>query len=149
MGRFRISSSALNVRRLKRTREFSRSLHSVEPANTRVCEKLILGSQLSLMQVEVIDGANSHEAQVRRKGASAPHEGAAGRTEAVGHLGTGSRRLVLAPASQVVLTADELDVGVVDGEVGGEHGSSDLATVEAVADKSVDQTRAFSRLYFE
>lgn len=119
----------------------------MEPANTRVGEKLKLRSQLSLMQVEIIDCANSHEALVRREGASAIHEGAAGRAEGVGHFGSRGRRLVLAPARQVVLTADEPDVGVVDGEVGGEHGSGDLATVEAVADKGVDQTRGLSRLY--
>jgi hypothetical protein len=40
------------------------------------------------------------------------------------------------------------DVGVVDGEVGGEHGGGDFAAVKAVADKCVDEAWGFRGLLF-
>lgn len=116
------------------------------PVDTAVSEDLDLRLELGLMQVEVVDGADSHVALAGKNLAPAVHERAASLAKAVGHLGSRSRRLVVAPASEVVLATDELEVGVFDGEVGGEHGRGDFAAVEAVADKGVDQAWSYNGL---
>lgn len=116
------------------------------PVDTVISEELDLGLELGFVQVEIVNGANSHVALVGGNLAPAVHERAAGLAKAVGHFGSRSRRLVVAPASEVVLATDELEVGVVDGEVGGEHGRGDFAAVEAVADKGVDQAWSYNGL---
>lgn len=122
----------------ERTRDGLGSLYSMPPIHTVGSEDFDLGLELGFVQVEIVNGADSHVAVLREDLAPAVHEGAAGLAKAVGHFGSRSRRLALAPASEVVLATDELEVGVVDGEVGGEHGRGDFAAVEAVADKGVD-----------
>lgn len=108
------------------------------PVHTAVSKDLDLRPELGFVQVEIVNGSDSHVALVGEDLAPAVHERAAGLAKAVGHFGSRSGCLALAPASEVVLATDELEVGVVDGEVGGEHGRRDFAAVEAVADKGVD-----------
>lgn len=117
------------------------------PVHTAVSEDFQLGPELGLVQREVVNSADSHVALIGRDLAPAVHEGAASLAKVVGHFRPGNGSLVLAPALQIVLATNILDVGVVDGEVGGEHGSGDLAAVEAVADEGVDQTWALNRLH--
>lgn len=117
------------------------------PIHTTVSVDLDLRLELGFVQVEIVHCANSHVAVVREEFAPAIHERAAGLAKAVGHFGSRSRCLTLAPASDVVLATNELEVGVVDGEVGGEHGRGDFAAVEAVADKGVDQTWSHNGLF--
>lgn len=117
------------------------------PVHTAVGEDLDLRLELGFVQVEVVNGTDSHVAVVRENLAPAIHERAAGLAEAVGHFGSRSRCLALAPASEIVLATDKLEVRVVDGEVGGEHGRGNFAAVEAVADKGVDQAWSYNGLF--
>jgi hypothetical protein len=117
------------------------------PVHTAVGENLDLRLELSLVQLEVVNGAGSHVAVLREARAPAPDERAAGLAKAVGHCGSRSRRLVVSPSGEVVLATVEFEVGVVDGEVGGEHGRGDFAAVVAVAEEGVDQTWSDNRLF--
>lgn len=87
------------------------------PIHTAVSEDLDPRLELGFVQVEIVHGADSHVAVVREEFAPAIHERAAGLAKAVGHFGPRSGCLALAPASDVVLATNVLEVGVVDGEV--------------------------------
>ena len=50
--------------------------------------------------------------------------------------------LAIAPGLEVVTAAEVLEVGVVDGEVGGMHGGGYFVAVGAVADEGVDEAGA-------
>lgn len=108
------------------------------PTDTAIGENLDLGLEIGLVQLEIVDGAGPHVAVLREAHAPAVDERAAGLAKAVDHFGLGSGCLVVAPSGDVVLATNVLEIGVVDGEVGGEHGRGDFAAVEAVAEKGVD-----------
>lgn len=108
------------------------------PVDTAIGEDLDLGLELGFVKIEIVNGADSHVALAGEILAPAVHERAAGLAKGVGHFGSRSGCLVVAPASEVVLAPNELKVGVLDGEVGGEHGRGDFAAVEAVAEKGID-----------
>lgn len=117
------------------------------PIHTAISEDLGLRLELGFVQVEIVHGADSHVAFVREEFAPAIHERAACLAKAVGHFGSRSRCLALAPASDIVLATNVLEVRVVDGKVGGEHGCGDFAAVEAVADKGIDQAWSHNGLF--
>lgn len=123
-----------------------RPLNTRQPPNPALNETLSPGLELPLGQAKVIDGSDAQDAGPGIAGRHAVHEGAAGRTEVVCHLVTRGNRLGLAPAAEVFLAAQVLEVLVVDGEVGCEHGRCDLATVCAVAHERVDEAWALGRL---
>ena len=98
------------------------------------------------MQRKVVDGADAHVFDVGGCGGVTVHERAAGVAPAVGHAIPGGGRRGLAPFLDLFLSTDISDMGVLGGEVGGEHGRRYLAAVGAVADEGVDQAFARSRL---
>ena len=121
-------------------------LHTTQPAHTFLGELLHLGSDLGLVQMEIVHGADAQDALARPARADAVHERAARGAEVVGHgvaRGDGAR---LAKGLQVFAAAQVPEVGVGDGEVGREHGRGDFAAVCAVADEAVDQARALGWL---
>ena len=121
-------------------------LHTTQPAHAFLNKLLDLGFDLSLGQMEIVNGADAQDALARAAGADAVHERAARGAEVVGHgvaRGDGPR---LAKGLKVVAAAHVLEVRVGDGEVGCEHGGGDFAAVGAVADEAVDQTGALGWL---
>jgi hypothetical protein len=121
------------------------------PGHTVLGKLLQCGSQLGLVQREIVHGAYAQDTHVRESRADAIHERAARGTEVVGHgvarldgvRGNGAR---LAESLQVFAAAQVLQVRVGDGEVGCEHGRGDFVAVGAVADEAADQARAMGWL---
>lgn len=111
-----------------------------KPAHTVLGKLLQRGSQLGLVQGEIVHGADAQDAHAGESGADAIHERAARGTEVVGHgmvrvdgvRGNGAR---LAKGRQVLAAAQVLQVGVGDDEVGRECGRGDFVAVGAVADE--------------
>ena len=88
--------------------------------------------------MEIVHGADTQDTHPGERRADAVHQGAARRTEVIGHSvlrGDGAR---LAEGLQGVAAAHVLQVRVGDGEVGCEHGRRDFAAVRAVTDKGGD-----------
>ena len=123
-----------------------RPLHTRQPSHPALNETLGLGLELALSQAEVVNSPDTQDAGTREAGRYAVHEGAAGRAKEVGHLVARGDRLGLTPAAEVLLAPQVPEILVVDGEVGCEHGCRDLATVCAVANEGVDETRALGWL---
>ncbi|KAF7966236.1 hypothetical protein HWV62_39459 [Athelia sp. TMB] len=124
----------------------SLQIHAREPAHTAPDEQLPSRLQLGLVQIEIVDGADAQDTLSRHARAHTVHERAASLAEVVGH---GVARLDgarLAPGREVIAAAQVLQVRIVDGEVGCEHGRRDFAAVRAVADEGVDQAGAFDWL---
>lgn len=111
----------------------------MQPAHTALCKLLHSGSQLGLVQMEVVYGADAQDTLPRETRADAVHERAARGAEVIGHGVAGADGAVLAERLEVVAAAQVLQVRVGDGEVGCEHGRRDLAAVGAVADEGGDQ----------
>jgi hypothetical protein len=108
---------------------------------------LPLGLQFRLMEVEIINCANTENALPWKSCTNTIHEGAASLAEVVGHevlAGDGAR---LAKSGQVIAAAGVSQVFVVNGKVGREHRCGDFAAVCAVADKRVDKARPLGRLW--
>lgn len=121
-------------------------IHAREPAHTAPDEQLPSRLQLGLVQIEIVDGADAQDTLSRHARANTVHERAASLAEVVGH---GVARLDgarLAPGREVIAAAQVLQVRIIDGEVGCEHGCRDFAAVRAVADEGVDQAGAFGWL---
>ena len=91
------------------------------------------------MQAEIVHGANAQDAAPRPARADAVHERAARGAEVVGHGVAGADGARLGEGREPVAAAQVREVGVGDGEVGGEHGGGDLVAVGAVADEAVDE----------
>lgn len=125
----------------------SRPLDTRKPPDPSLDKALSPGLELALGQAEVVDGPDAQDAHARVPRRHAVHEGAAGRAEEVGHLVARGDRLGLAPAAEVLLAPQVLQVLVVDGEVGREHGGRDLAAVCAVAHEGVDEAWALGWLW--
>lgn len=123
-----------------------RPLNTRKPPHAALNKTLCPGLELPLGQAEVVDGTNTQDAGPGVAGRHTVHEGAAGRAEVICHLVARGDRLGLAPATEVFLAAQVLEVLVVDSEVGCEHGRCDLAAVCAVAHECVDETWALGRL---
>lgn len=113
-------------------------LDSRKPADTVLSPMLLSWPKPGLMQRKVVNSANAQDAHSRKALANTVHERTAVLAEVVGHRLARSDRLGLAKRLETVLPARVLKVGVLDGEVAGEHGRGDLAAVGAVADKGVD-----------
>ena len=60
----------------------------------------------------------------------------------IGHGAPGGDGVVLGEGFEVGSAAEVLEVGVGDGEVGGEHGGGDFVAVGAVADEGGEEARA-------
>lgn len=123
------------------------TLRSSEPSHTILDKLLNLRLQLGLMQRKVVNCSDAKNAHGWEAGTFAIHEGAACRAEVVGHFVARVDRLSLAPARQVLLAAQMREVGVIDGEVRGEHGGRNLVAVVAVADERVDKAWAVGWLW--
>lgn len=94
-----------------------RPLDSRKPPRPAPDEALGPGLELVLGQAEVVNGPDAQDAHPGEPRRHAVHEGAAGRAEEVGHLVSRGDRLGLAPAAEVLLAPQVLQVLVVDGEV--------------------------------
>jgi len=96
--------------------------------------------QFRLLQIEIVNRSNPHDAVSRIPRANTIHECPTSFAEIIRHgVGCGDG-LVLREGCQVLLSAGMLQVLVVDDEVRGEHASGDLPAVGAVADEGVDET---------
>ena len=96
--------------------------------------------------MEIINGANAHDAVSRQPRADTVHERAASRTEVVGHGVTRLDGFRLAPGLQVLLAAEVLKVFVVDSEIRCKHGRGDFVTIGTIADEGLYKTGALSGL---
>lgn len=123
-----------------------RPLNTRQPPHPALNKTLGPGLELPLGQAEVVDGPDAQDAGPGIAGRHAVHKGATGRTEVVCHLVARGDGLGLPPAAEVLLAAQVLEVLVVDGEVGCEHGRCDLAAVCTVAHECVDEAWALGRL---
>jgi len=91
------------------------------------------------VQTEIIHSANTQDRRRWEGRADAVHERAARGTEVVGHSGVWPNRSDrIGPALEVVAAAQVLQILVVNGEVGCEHGRGEFAAIPAVANKGVD-----------
>jgi hypothetical protein len=104
------------------------SFDSVQPGRAVLRVLLDSGLQLGLVQVEVVYGADAHDAHAWKTRADAPHECAARGAEVVGHGVAGRDGLRLAIRGQVVATANILEIFILEDEVGREHGCGELVT---------------------
>jgi hypothetical protein len=123
------------------------NLHARKPADAILGELLPLRLQLGLVQTKIVHRANAQNGHRWEGRTDAVHESAARVAKVVGHGGVfpdGGDGVL--PALEVFLTAQVLQVFVVDAKVGCEHGCGEFAAVHAVAYKGVDQTRRFGRL---
>lgn len=118
----------------------------MKPGHTVLNILLNARLQLGLVQIKVIHSTNTQDAISGEACADAVHERAARRAKVVGHVVARANRLGLAIRRQIVAATLVRQVGIVDGEVGCEHGRGDLAAVGAVADEGVDQSGFFSWL---
>jgi hypothetical protein len=96
------------------------------PRHTVLGKLLHRGPQLGLVQREIVHAAYAQDAHARESGADTIHERAARVAEVVGHGVIFARLLienglVLTKGLQVLLSAQVLQVGVKNGEVGGVH----------------------------
>ena len=122
------------------------SFQAAQPIRTVFRILLNSRSQFGLVQVEIVHGADAQNTCPWEPRADTIHEGAAGRTEIVGHGIVQADGVVLAKGFEVVAAADVLQIVVVDDEVGCEHGCRDFVAVIAVADEAVDHSWALSWL---
>ena len=121
-------------------------LHTTQPAHTLLNKLLPLRSDFSLVQMEIVHGADAQDALSRPARADAVHERAARGAEVIGHGVARGDGTGLAKGLQVFAAAQVPEVSVRDGEVGREHGRGDFAAVGAVADEAVDQAGALGWL---
>lgn len=121
-------------------------LHATQPAHTVLGKLLHCGSQLGLVQMEIVHGADAQDTLPQESRADAVHERAARGTEVVGHGVARADGARLAEGLQVVAPAQVPQVRVGDGEVGCEHGGGDFVAVRAVAEEGFDQARALGWL---
>ena len=91
------------------------------------------------MQREVIDGANTQDADAWQALTDAIHESSTVTAEVVGHLLARGYRLILAICFEQLLSTQVLEVRIFNGEVAGEHGSRDLATVGTITHECLDK----------
>ena len=117
-----------------------------QPAHTVLGKLLHSGSQLALLQVEILNSADTQDTLPRETRADAVHERTARGTEVVDHGVARANGTMLAEGLQIVAAAQVLQVGVGDGEVGCEHRRGDFAAVRAVADEGIDKAWALGRL---
>jgi hypothetical protein len=113
----------------------------MEPRYSILSKLLDSGFQLSFMQIEIVNCANAEYAHSGEAGADAVHERAARGTEIISHVVSRADGLRLAVGRQVTAAALVNQVGIVDGEIGCEHGSCNFSAIGAVANKSVDKPR--------
>ncbi|KFX89183.1 hypothetical protein V490_07187 [Pseudogymnoascus sp. VKM F-3557] len=93
----------------------------------------------------IIHRANAKDAHPRELLANTIHQRPTRAAEIVSHLLPRLDSFRLSKSLQVVLAAQVRQVRVEDGEVGGEHGRCDLATVAAVAEKAADEAGLLGR----
>jgi hypothetical protein len=110
----------------------------MQPTDTALNELLLSRFQLILKQIEIIYGTDAQNALARGTRADAVHERTARGTEVVSHGVARGDGAALTVGFQVVAATEVLEVRVLDGEVGGEHGGSEFVAVEAVADEGID-----------
>ena len=91
------------------------------------------------MQREIIDGANAQNTDAWQALTDAVHESSTVTTEVVGHLLARSYRLILTICFEQLLSTQVLEVRIFNGEVAGEHGSRDLATVGTITHECLDK----------
>lgn len=103
------------------TLDLPNTLHTVKPSHTSFGELFHSWFQLRLMQVEIINCANTQDTQSWESLATTIHQCAAIGTEIIRHLFAGTNCLRLAKGFEVLLAAYMLQVLVIDGEVGCEH----------------------------
>lgn len=117
-------------------------LTSWQPAHAILLKRLNPRLELRLLQLEIINRADSRNRHARVSTRSPVHQRSADGAEAVLHRVAGRDRLVLLEARELILAAQVFEVCVGDDEVGGEHGGGDLAAVSAVAEECVHETFA-------
>ncbi|KAL9035609.1 MAG: hypothetical protein Q9214_006499 [Letrouitia sp. 1 TL-2023] len=104
-------------------------IHATQPAHAIFGKLLHPGSQLGLVEMEIIHGANAQDALPRKGRADAIHERAARGTEIIGHGVARGDRARLAEGLQIVTATQVLQVRVGHGEIGCEHGRRDFVAV--------------------
>lgn len=120
--------------------------NSRDPRGSVLVELLDLRPELCLHEGEIVHSPDAKNTVTRITRADPIEEGSAGLAEIVGHFIAGCDGLLLRESGHVLLAPLVLQILVVDGEVGSEHGSVKLVTVGTVADKGVEQARSFDRL---
>lgn len=98
--------------------------------------------------MKIIDRANAQYAVPRQPGTDAVHQRAAGGAEVRGHGVAGGGGARGGVGGEVGAAAEVGEVGVDDGEVGGEHRRVDFVAVGAVADEGVDEAGGGGGLFF-
>ena len=91
------------------------------------------------MQREVVNSANTQDADAWQALTDAVHESSTITAEVVGHLLARGYRLILAICFEQLLSTQVLEVRIFNGEVAGEHGSRDLATVGTITHECLDK----------
>jgi len=115
-----------------------RTLHALQPTNAILGINLMLGRKDRLLQIKVVDRADARDQRAREARRDSVHERAADGAEVVLHGVAALDRLALREFGELVAAAHVHGFGLLDDEVGGEHGSGDFAAVAAVADEGVD-----------
>ena len=136
-----ITLTGLEISRCMFTFNLLDPLHATPPTHTILGPLLDSGSQLSLMKVEIIHGADAQDAFARESATNTVHERAARRAEVVGHLVARRDSVRLAESLEVISATHVLQKLVVHCEVGGEHGCANLVAVRTIADEGVEQAR--------
>lgn len=121
-------------------------LRPLQPTNAVLRKNLHARLQRRLVQIKVIDRADSRDQHAREPRRNPVHQRAADRAEVVLHRVAAGDRLALRELRELVAAAHVLRRGVLDDEVGGEHRGGDLAAVGAVADEGVHVARLFEGL---
>ena len=93
------------------------------------------------MEGDVLDGTHTKELCTGKGIAATIHECSKSLAEFIRHALSAAGSLVLTRLGDVVLACAKACVRVIRGEVRGKHGCGDLATVGAIANERVDQTR--------
>ena len=98
------------------------------------------------MQGMIIDDSASHESCSRCYLSLTEHESSTSLAEGVGHCLSAGCSLGLGEDGEIVFASGKASVAIEGGEIGRKHRGRDFATVGAVADECVDQTRGFQWL---
>lgn len=118
------------------------------PGRTTRHKCLLSGFQQRILQLKIIHRSDTKNALPRKPRANPVHEGAASGTEVIGHGISRSNSLVLSKCCHVLLTANVLEMCVLDDETGCEHRGGDLAAVVTVTHECFDEAWTVKRLCY-
>lgn len=145
LARLKLLTGPTAPHRLHLVHLFSR-VNTVEPLDSIHSKVLGLGLEERFVQAEVVDCTDTQEPVIGVAGSFAKHQRPACLAETVSHAAPGDDRLILAEESYVVFASHKASVFVECREVGREHGSRDLAAVDAAAEKGEYKARCFEWL---